>query len=68
MTWGHLMTQSTLKLRKIKNNLQSQRTRSVYDLQLGRIWFRHIRNRLAREEEACENRQKISEQRTFQWR
>ena len=68
MTWGHLMIQSTLKLRKIKNNRQSQRTRSAYELQLGRIWFRHIRNRLATEEEACENRQKISEQRTFQWR
>ena len=68
MTWGHLMIQSTLKLRKIKNNRQSQRTRSAYELQLGRIWFRQIRNRLAREEEACGNRQKISEQRTFQWR
>ncbi len=68
MTWGHLMTQKKLKLRKISNNLQNQRTRSAYELQLGRIWFRHIRNRLAEEEEAFENRKKITEQQTFQWR
>jgi len=68
MTWGHPMTQRKLKFRKITSNRQTRRTTSGYDLQLGRIWFRHIRNRLAREDESYESWLKTPEQQTFQWR